>query len=134
VAALHAGRPGEVYNVSGESLPHRAVNGVVSRLAGLPGLRVNVPAAAMLAWARWSTAQAERTGREPYYPVNLASYVFHDWPVSSAKARAELGFTPTAFEDGARETLEWYWATGVFRRGPFAPRGTPASQVAPATE
>jgi dihydroflavonol-4-reductase len=116
VSALTNGRPGETYNVSGASLPHHAVNRVVSRLAGLPGVRVNVPAGAMLALARWSTRRAERTGREPYYPLNLASYVFNDWDVSSAKAQAELGFAPTAFEDGAGQTLEWYWSTGLFKR------------------
>ncbi len=118
IAALQSGRPGEVYNVSGDSLTHTAVNRVVSRLAGLPAFRLNVPAAAMLALARWSTRRAERTGREPYYPVNLASYVFHDWPVSSAKALAELAFLPTSFEDGARQTLDWYWSAGLFRRSP----------------
>jgi dihydroflavonol-4-reductase len=115
-AAFTAGQPGDIYNVSGESLSHSAVNGIVSRLAGIPALRLNVPAGAMLALASWSTRRAERTGREPYYPLNLAGYVFNDWNVSSAKARAELGFEATAFEDGARQTLEWYWASGLFRR------------------
>ncbi len=127
VAALQAGRPGETYNVSGDSLTHTAVNRIVSRLAGLPTLRLNVPAGAMLALARWSTRRAERTGREPYYPLNLASYVFHDWSVSSTKAQAELGFVPTPFEDGARQTLDWYWSAGLFRRRSAAPRAIPHS-------
>ncbi len=114
-AALSVGRPGEVYNISGASLPHSAVNRIVSRLAGLPALRLNIPAAAMLALARWSTRRAERTGREPYYPLNLATYVFHDWLVSSTKAQADLGFVPMSFEEGARLTLEWYWSAGLFR-------------------
>jgi nucleoside-diphosphate-sugar epimerase len=116
LSALAAGRSGETYNVSGDSLSHRAVNRLVSRLAALPPWRFNVPAAAMLALARWSTRRAERTGREPYYPLSLASYVFHDWNVSSSRARAELGFSPTPFEEGARQTLEWYWSTGLYRR------------------
>ncbi len=122
VAALKDGRPGETYNVSGEPLAHREVNRVVSRLAGLPGLRLNVPARSMLALSSWMTRQAERTGREPYYPLNLASYVFNDWPVSSAKAKAELGFVPTPFEEGARQTLEWYASTGLFRTRRPKPR------------
>jgi len=121
VHALSAGRFGETYNVSGDSLSHQAVNRVVSRLAGLPPWRVNVPAGAMLALAQWSTRRAERTGREPYYPLSLASYVFHDWNVSSARARAELDLAPTPFEAGARQTLEWYWSAGLFRRPRHAP-------------
>jgi dihydroflavonol-4-reductase len=115
-AALKLGRPGEVYNISGESLTHRQVNLIISRLAGISPWRFNVPASLMLALARAWTRLAERTGREPYYPINLAGYVFHDWRVSSAKAQAELDYCPTPFEDGARQTLEWYWASGLFRR------------------
>jgi dihydroflavonol-4-reductase len=115
-AALTQGRLGEIYNVSGQSLPHREVNRIVSRLAGLPRLRLNVPASAMLALARWQTARAEQNGQEPYYPLNLAHYVFHDWDVSSAKAQAELGFAPTPFEAGARQTLNWYRTEGILRR------------------
>ncbi len=132
-AALTHGRPGETYNVSGESLPHREVNRIVSRLAGLPPVRVNVPARVMVALAGWMTRRAERTGREPYYPLNLATYVFHDWPVSSDKARAELGFTPTQFETGAAQTLEWYWRSGLLRaprraRAPLATSGPASGQ------
>ncbi|MBI4768964.1 MAG: NAD-dependent epimerase/dehydratase family protein [Chloroflexi bacterium] len=116
LAALKVGRPGEIYNVSGESLTHREANAVISRLAGIWPWRLNVPAAAMAALARAWTRLAERTGREPYYPINLAGYVFNDWRVSSAKARAELDFFPTSFEEGVRQTLEWYWNSGMFRR------------------
>jgi len=114
VAALRDGRPGEVYNVAGEPLTHWKVNKIVSRLAGLPPFRLNVPERGMLALAGWMTRRAERNGREPYYPLTLANYVFNDWNVSSAKARAELGFTPTPFETGARQTLAWYAESGLF--------------------
>lgn len=115
VAALSAGRPGETYNISGDPLPQREVSRIVSRLAGLPSVRANVPQQVMLALAAWMARRAERTGREPYYPLSLANYVFHDWPVSSAKARAELGFAATPFETGARQTLDWYAGLGLFR-------------------
>lgn len=123
VAALQSGRTGETYNVSGEPLSHRQANAIVSRLAGISSLRLNISAGLMLQLARWMTAQAERTHREPYYPIYMASYVFQDWRVSSDKARVELGFTPTPFEEGARQTLEWYWAQGLFRRPRAAVNG-----------
>lgn len=123
VAALQSGRTGETYNVSGEPLSHQQANAIVSRLAGISRLRLNISADLMLQLARWMTAQAERTHREPYYPIHMASYVFQDWRVSSDKARAELGFAPTPFEEGARRTLEWYWAQGLFRRPRAAVNG-----------
>jgi nucleoside-diphosphate-sugar epimerase len=116
LAALRSGRAGEIYNICGEPLTHREANATISRLAGITTWRLNVSSDLMLRLARWLTARAERTGREPYYPVNLASYVFQDWRVSSDKARTELGFAPTPFADGARQTLEWYWSQGLYRR------------------
>lgn len=118
-AALRLGRPGEIYNVSGESLTHRDANDIISRLAGISPFRINIPGWMMVSLAGAWTRLAELTGQEPYYSLNMRSYVFNDWRVSSAKAQTELGFTATPFEDGARQTLEWYWKSGRFkRRGP----------------
>jgi len=105
---LRRGRPGEVYNLSGCSLSHREVNGTVDRLLGYHIRRLSVPSWAMIALARVWTWLSRHTGREPYYPINLAPYVFCDWEVSSEKAQRELGFVPTPFEAGARATLAWY--------------------------
>lgn len=115
VAAIGRGRVGETYNVCGEPITHNKANGIISRLAGISPLRVNVPAGLMIATARVMERMADATGREPYYPLNLANYVFNDWLVSSEKARAELGFTPTPFAEGARQTLDWYHGQGLFR-------------------
>jgi len=111
--ALKRGQPGEVYNVSGLSLSHREINDVVDRLLGYHIRRFYVPAWAMIALARVWTYLSRCTGREPYYPINLAPYVFCDWEVSSDKARRELGFVPTPFEEGARATLAWYRQLGL---------------------
>ncbi len=116
LAALNLGRPGETYNVSGESITHRAANAIISRLAGLSPFRLNVPEPVMLTVARALTRLAEINKHEPYYPITLAPYVFKDWRVCSDKARAELGFAPTPFAEGARQTLEWYWNSGMYRR------------------
>ena len=111
--ALKRGRPGEVYNVSGRSLSHREVNRIVDRLLGYRIWRINVPAGPMLALAQAWTWLSRYTGREPYYPLNLALYVFYDWQISSDKARRELGFVPTPFEEGARATLAWCRELGL---------------------
>ncbi|MEK7275777.1 MAG: NAD-dependent epimerase/dehydratase family protein [Chloroflexota bacterium] len=112
IAALEKGRPGETYNVSGEPILHREANGIISKLADISDYRFNCPSPLMIWLAGVLTDVARRTGREPYYPINLAKYVFYDWNVSSEKARAELDFTPTPFEEGARQTVEWYREMG----------------------
>ncbi|HEX6385159.1 MAG TPA: NAD-dependent epimerase/dehydratase family protein [Anaerolineae bacterium] len=114
--ALERGRPGEIYNVSGESLSHNAVNAIVSTLAGISSRRLNAPTRAVLALAHAWTALSRFTNREPLYPTNMAPYVFQDWSICTQKAETELGFVPTPFVEGARTTLEWYWQQGILKR------------------
>lgn len=113
--ALDRGKAGETYNISGDPLTHTEANRIISNLAGLPSFRLNVPSQWMLWFANYQTRTAKRNGKEPYYPINLAKYVFHDWNVSSQKAREQIGFIPTSFEDGACETVEWYRSIGLLK-------------------
>lgn len=114
--ALEKGRPGEIYNICGESLNHQSVNAIVSDLAKISHWRLNIPSSAVVLLARAWTALSKFTNQEPFYPINMAPYVFQDWHVSNQKARQELGFEPTPFADGTRQTLEWYWQTGFLKR------------------
>jgi dihydroflavonol-4-reductase len=114
--ALRRGRPGQIYNISGRSLAHTAANDIVSDLANIGRRRLNMPKAPILALARVWTALSRFTRREPFYPINMVSYVFQDWRISIEKAETELGFVPTPFLEGARQTLEWYWQQGLLKR------------------
>lgn len=107
VLALEKGRVGEIYNLCGECLTHRQAFDHVVREAHLWFPRLNIPRWLGLGFARLLTAVARVTGREPFYPVGLKSYVFNDWDVSSQKAITELGFAPVPFAEGVRRTLAW---------------------------
>lgn len=111
--ALENGRAGEIYNICSQSLDHNSVNSVVSDLAGIGRWRINVPKWLVLTLARSWTAVSRVTHREPFYPINMAPYVFQDWHVSTAKAEKELGFRPTPFRIGVQETLHWYRQSGI---------------------
>lgn len=113
--ALQKGRPGEVYNICGQSLSHNEGNDVVSDLAGISRWRMNIPKFAVLILAQVWTWISAFTKREPFYPINLRLYVFQDWQVSIEKARRELGFEPTPFKEGAKATLDWYEEQGILR-------------------
>ena len=110
ISALDQGRPGEIYNVCGECLSHRAAFDIICKEAGLRWPRLNIPGFIGLNFARLLTGLARLTQREPFWPVGLRSYVFNNWHVSSAKAHQELGFVPTPFLEGARRTIAWYRA------------------------
>jgi len=114
-AALERGRPGQVYNVCGLCLTHREVGQVLERALGRPIRWIPAPAWAMVALARGWTWLSHLTRREPYYPIGLYPYVFCDWRVSAEKARRELGFEPTPFEEGVQRTLAWYRETGLLK-------------------
>ncbi len=116
-SALTRGTPGEIYNVCGPSMPHHEVNEVISRLIGDHPRFFNAPKWGMLVTARLLTLLSTLTRREPYYPINLAPYVFNNWVVDSSKAVRDLGFDSTPFVEGARATIEWYRAIGLMRKG-----------------
>lgn len=113
--ALERGRPGQIYNIAGQSLSHNEANNTISDLASIGRWRMNIPSGLVINLARAWTALSRFTGREPFYPINMQLYVFQDWLVSSEKARQELGFESTPFASGAQATLEWYWQTGFFK-------------------
>jgi nucleoside-diphosphate-sugar epimerase len=77
---------------------------------------LNIPTRAVVALASIWTMISRYTRREPFYPINMAPYVFQDWIVSSEKAQRELGFTPTPFAKGVETTLEWYWKNNLLRK------------------
>lgn len=110
IAAMERGRSGEIYNLCGECLSHREAFDIVCELADLHWPRLNIPGFIGINFSRLLELIARITGREPFWPIGLRSYVFNDWQVSSAKAEAEIGFRPLSFREGAKRTLEWYRA------------------------
>ncbi|MFN2565733.1 MAG: dTDP-glucose 4,6-dehydratase [Gemmatimonadaceae bacterium] len=95
VAVLERGRPGETYNVGGNSERRnvdvvRAVCGLVDELA--PGAKAR-PREALI------TFVADRPGHDLRYAID------------ASKIERELGWRPAeTFETGLRKTVEWYLA------------------------
>lgn len=118
-SALTRGRSGEIYNVA-TSVTHAEIHRTISDLAGLRPWRINPPGFTLIVLAWLWTFISRYTGREPYYTINMVPYVFCDWNVNSAKARRELGFVPTPFKEGARQTLDWYRHQAVGPSHPLA--------------
>ncbi len=108
ILSLKKGRAGQIYNINSQSLDHNAANNMVSDLSGISRWRLNIPSWAVILLARAWTALSRYTHKEPYYPINMVSYVFQDWRVDTSKAERELGFRPTPFVEGAQKTMAWY--------------------------
>ncbi len=110
IEALEQGRVGEIYNICGDWITHREAFDIVCEEARLPWPRLPIPGWMGIATARILEAISVITQREPFWPLNLRSYVYNNWRVSSQKARRELGFEPIDFREGARRTIAWYRA------------------------
>ncbi|MFQ5615711.1 MAG: NAD-dependent epimerase/dehydratase family protein [Anaerolineales bacterium] len=109
----HSGKArGRIYNICDVPVLHAEINHLVSDLLGIRRWRLNPPRRGILAMAGIMEFVARYTRREPFFPLNLRHYVFNDWPVTSARARVELGFQPTPLEEGLRQTVEWYKTRG----------------------
>lgn len=106
--ALDKGRLGEIYNICGAPLSHREAFDIVCEIANIHFPRLPISASLALNTSRLLTAISQITKQEPFWPINMRSYVFNDWRVSSQKAQNELDFVPTSFDEGARRTVEWY--------------------------
>lgn len=107
---LEKGQPGEVYNICGDWISHKDAFTIIIEEARLPYPRLSIPGWLGVNAARVLTMLSRLTGREPFWPINMRSYVYNDWRVSNAKARRELGFVPTDFREGAKRTIAWYRA------------------------
>lgn len=108
--SLDKGRLGEVYHICGDWISHREAFDIVCEEAHLHWPRLPIPGWLGIQTARVLEMIAVITRSEPFWPLNLRSYVYNNWRVSSDKARQELGFIPTDFREGARRTIEWYRA------------------------
>lgn len=110
IRALEHARVGEIYHICGDWISHRDAFDIICEEAGLHWPRISIPGWAGIAASRFLEALAHITHKEPFWPLNMRSYVYNNWRVSSQKARHELGFVPTDFREGARRTIAWYRA------------------------
>jgi nucleoside-diphosphate-sugar epimerase len=108
--ALEVARLGEVYNICGDWIAHKDAFDIICQEANIHWPRLNIPGWMGIAASRALEAVSSITRTEPFWPLNLRSYVYNNWRVSSEKARRELGFTPIDFREGARQTIAWYRA------------------------
>lgn len=110
IKALDRGRVGEIYNICGDWITHKEAFDIVCEEANLHWPRLPIPGWLGITTARLLELLSVVTRREPFWPLNLRSYVYNYWRISIEKARQELGFEPTAFREGAQRTIAWYRA------------------------
>ncbi len=107
VAALARGRTGERYFLCGPNVSMNGLFECLREVSGTPVPRRHIPyaAAALLGFSLY--AWAELTGHEPLLTHEVVNVFREHWSYSSAKAEAELGYSPRSLAQGLRATVAW---------------------------
>ena len=104
--AMRRGRPGEGYILGGENISIRDLLAKIGRLAGNGRPFRSFPTAPLPPVAALLEGVAKLTGTRPLLSRGLARALRTPWAFSSEKARRELDYTVTPFDDALRTTYE----------------------------
>lgn len=105
LAALEKGGPGRRYLLAGADLTMDEFLAIFERVSGVRTPRARVPYWVALAAARAGEAAARLTGRLPRAPLAGVRLAGLDLRFDSARARAELGWTPPPIDDALGAAL-----------------------------
>lgn len=112
VAALGAGRAGQIYIVGGHNIRLSDLFGMLERESGVPAppRTVGFHAAYAAACIRWMISIITRS--DPGITVSGIRTLRHPWHFDSSKARRELGLEPRSLAETVRDTVDWYEDVG----------------------
>lgn len=108
IAAAERGTPGDGYVLGGDNLTFQEIIAGAAAALGRPPPRVRVPVA--LLGALMTVAKRIRPALA--IPDELVDMFGRSWAYSSAKAERELGWQPTPYGQGMRETWRDWRALG----------------------
>lgn len=114
VLALERGRVGEAYILGGEDLGMPALLALIDEAAGRrPTRRVRLPHGLLYPVALGAEALARTAGIEPMVTREMLAMARKRMFFSSAKARAELGYTPRPAREAVADAVAWFRGQGM---------------------
>lgn len=105
--AAQKGRAGERYILGGENLTFDEFFRKVGHVTGRNHKMFHFPLCLMAASAKIMELQHLLTGIPPLITKGWVKKFLSHWSLSSEKARRELDYHITPFEDGVKKTIEW---------------------------
>ncbi|MCB1494469.1 MAG: NAD-dependent epimerase/dehydratase family protein [Bauldia sp.] len=107
--AIHRGRRGERYLLSGHWASFGELGGLCGDIAKRPVRRRVVPAGIARLGLPFSLLSARLTGGEPLFTAESLAIVTHgSRNCSNAKAKRQLGYRPRALAETLRDTHAWF--------------------------
>jgi len=118
ILAHEVGKAGEDYILGGENLSFREIWSEIAKILGRkpPNLRIPIGLLRLI-----SNVSMLISGKS-LFPPEFFELISLNWAFSSEKAERELGWQPTNFADGIRETWQEYKA-GYWRMGSVSRQG-----------
>lgn len=113
--ALEKGRIGENYILGGEDVRLRDMLAIIAPLVGRKPPWMQLPRGPLYPLAYGAEAMARVTGKEPFLTADALRMSKHHMFFSSAKAKAELGFSARPYVRGIEDALNWFRAAGYIR-------------------
>jgi len=113
--ALEKGRIGENYILGGEDVRLKDMLRAIAPLVGRKPPRVQLPRGPLYPLAYGAEAVARVTGKEPFLTADALRMSKHHMFFSSAKAKAELGFSARPYQHGIEDAVKWFRSAGYIR-------------------
>jgi hopanoid-associated sugar epimerase len=115
ILALEKGRIGETYILGGEDVALRQMLAVIAELAGRKAPTINLPRAPLYPIAWIAEAIARVTGNEPFVTADALTMAKYHMFFSSAKAKAELGYTARPYREALSDAFAWFKTAGYLK-------------------
>ncbi|MBU0702661.1 MAG: NAD-dependent epimerase/dehydratase family protein [Chloroflexi bacterium] len=112
VAAMEHGAPGGSYLVVARTISLREWHGILTRLTGLPGPRIVIPASMAMTMAHLAEILARVTRGVPLFTRNQVRHIVQGQHYDCSRAQRELGITFTSIETALRDAIVWYVENG----------------------
>ncbi|XP_043712059.1 putative dihydroflavonol 4-reductase [Telopea speciosissima] len=107
VAAMHKGRLGERYLLTGENASFVHVFDVAAIITNTQRPWFHIPMWMVEAYGWVSILLSRITGKLPLISPPTVYALRHQWAYSCEKARVELGYNPRSLKEGLEEVLSW---------------------------
>jgi dihydroflavonol-4-reductase len=115
LAALRLGPVGEHFILGGDDVSLRELLASVAKIVGRKPPSIELPRWPLYPLAVLAEAAAKLTQREPFVTVdglNMSKYMMF---FSSARAKAELGYTARPYRDALTDAIAWFRQAGYLR-------------------
>lgn len=107
VAAIHKGREGERYLLTGENASFVDVFNLAANLTGTAPPSFHIPLWVLETYGWLSVFWARITGKLPFISYATVYVLKHQWAYSCDKAKTELGYEPRTLREGLAEVVSW---------------------------